>query len=112
MLGNTDAFANVAVKELERARKFYEARWALKSRRRSQTIAFKSGNSTLLVYRAVPAPTAPHVKWVVCRTWKLRARAQARGYLRALHIDRSVRAMSRHVDMSRLFQVRTATSEY
>jgi catechol 2,3-dioxygenase-like lactoylglutathione lyase family enzyme len=69
MLGNKNAFANVAVKDLERARKFYEGTLGLKKigAEGQELIAFKSGNSTLLVYRSQYAGTnrATAVTWVV-----------------------------------------------
>jgi len=69
MLGKTNAFANVAVKDLERARKFYEGTLGLKKvgAEGQELIAFKSGNSTLLVYRSQYAGTnrATAVTWVV-----------------------------------------------
>ena len=69
MLGNTDAIANIAVKDLERARKFYEATLGLKAvaTEGEELIAFKSGNSLLYVYRSEYAGTnkATAVSWTV-----------------------------------------------
>ena len=69
MLGNKEAFANVAVKDLERARKFYEGTLGLKKvgQEGEELLAFKSGSSTLLVYRSQHAGTnkATAVTWTV-----------------------------------------------
>ena len=69
MLGNKDAFANVAVKDLARARKFYEGTLGLKKvgEEGDELLAFKSGSSTLLVYRSEYAGTnkATAVTWTV-----------------------------------------------
>jgi catechol 2,3-dioxygenase-like lactoylglutathione lyase family enzyme len=69
MLGNRDALPNVAVKDLERARKFYEGTLGLKkvSEEDGELLAFKSGNSTLLVYRSQYAGSnkATAVTWTV-----------------------------------------------
>jgi len=69
MLSKKDAFANVAVKDLERARKFYEGTLGLEKvdEEGDEVIAFKSGQSTLLVYRSDHAGTnkATAVTWTV-----------------------------------------------
>jgi catechol 2,3-dioxygenase-like lactoylglutathione lyase family enzyme len=69
MLGNKDALANVAVKDLERARKFYEGTLGLKKvgEEDGELLAFKSGSSTLLVYRSQYAGSnkATAVTWTV-----------------------------------------------
>jgi catechol 2,3-dioxygenase-like lactoylglutathione lyase family enzyme len=69
MLGTKDALANVAVKDLARARKFYEGTLGLKKvgEEGEEVLAFKSGSSTLLVYRSDYAGTnkATAVTWTV-----------------------------------------------
>lgn len=69
MLGNKDAAANIAVRNLESARKFYEGTLGLKQVRTegSEVIVFRSGNSTLLVYRSDYAGTnkATTATWTV-----------------------------------------------
>ncbi len=69
MLGNKDALANVAVKDLARARRFYEGTLGLEKvdEEGEEVLAFKSGNSTLLVYRSDYAGTnkATAVTWMV-----------------------------------------------
>jgi catechol 2,3-dioxygenase-like lactoylglutathione lyase family enzyme len=69
MLGNKDAAANIAVKDMERARKFYEGTLGLKQvgAEGEDLIAFRSGSSTLLVYRSPYAGTnkATAVTWTV-----------------------------------------------
>jgi catechol 2,3-dioxygenase-like lactoylglutathione lyase family enzyme len=69
MLGNKDAAANIAVRNLEIARKFYEGTLGLKQvgAEGDQLIAYRSGNSTLLVYRSDYAGTnkATAATWTV-----------------------------------------------
>ena len=67
MLSDKDAVATVAVKNLERARKFYEQTLGLtKIMENEEVLAFKSGRSTLFVYRSQYAGTnkATAVTWV------------------------------------------------
>lgn len=69
MLKNRDAVANVAVKDLETARQFYERTLGLKQvdEQDGEVIVFKSGNSLLNVYRSEFAGTnrATAVTWSV-----------------------------------------------
>jgi catechol 2,3-dioxygenase-like lactoylglutathione lyase family enzyme len=69
MLGNWDAVANIAVKNLETAKRFYEGTLGLKpiSAEGDELIVYKSGNSTLNVYRSQYAGTnkATAVTWAV-----------------------------------------------
>ena len=69
MLGNKDAVANIAVKNLEAARKFYEDTLGLKQvgAEGEELIVFRSGNSTINVYRSQYAGTnrATAVTWTV-----------------------------------------------
>jgi catechol 2,3-dioxygenase-like lactoylglutathione lyase family enzyme len=67
MLSDKDAVATVAVKSLEDARKFYEQTLGLtKVMENEEVLAFKSGGSTLFVYRSEYAGTnkATAVTWV------------------------------------------------
>jgi len=67
MLSDNDAVATVAVKNLERARKFYEQTLGLTTiMENEEVLAFKSGRSTLFVYRSQYAGTnkATAVTWV------------------------------------------------
>jgi catechol-2,3-dioxygenase len=77
MLGNKDAAANIAVKNLETAKKFYEDILGLNKvgAEGQELIVFKSGNSTINVYRSQYAGTnkATAVTWVrlntmICQT--------------------------------------------
>jgi catechol 2,3-dioxygenase-like lactoylglutathione lyase family enzyme len=54
LLGDKDAAANIAVKNLEATKKFYEAMLGLKEiwTQDQEVIVFKSGNSTVNVYRS------------------------------------------------------------
>ena len=69
MLGNTNAVANLAVKNLETAKKFYEGTIGLKpiDREGDELIVFKSGDSTINVYRSQHAGTnkATAVTWAL-----------------------------------------------
>ena len=69
MLGNKDAVANIAVKNLETARKFYEGTLGLKEvdAEGEELIVLKSGGSSINVYRSKYAGTnqATAVSWAV-----------------------------------------------
>jgi predicted enzyme related to lactoylglutathione lyase len=69
MLGNTNAVANLAVKNLETAKKFYEETVGLKQidSEGDEMIVFKSGNSSINVYRSQYAGTnkATAVTWTL-----------------------------------------------
>ena len=69
MLGDKNAVANLAVKNLEIAKKFYEDTIGLKPAggEGNEVIVFRSGNSTINVYRSQYAGTnkATAVTWAV-----------------------------------------------
>ena len=69
MLGNKDAATNIAVRNLATAREFYERTLGLKpvDSEGDELIAYRSGGSTLLVYRSDYAGTnkATSVTWTV-----------------------------------------------
>ena len=69
MLSDKDAVANLAVKDLEAARKFYEGTLGLKpvSEEGDEFIVYESGRSTLNVYRSNYAGSnkATAVTWAV-----------------------------------------------
>jgi predicted enzyme related to lactoylglutathione lyase len=69
MLGDTNAVANLAVKNLETAKKFYEETVGLKQidNEGDEVIVFKSGNSSINVYRSQYAGTnkATAVTWAL-----------------------------------------------
>jgi catechol 2,3-dioxygenase-like lactoylglutathione lyase family enzyme len=69
MLGDKDAVANIAVKNLEASKKFYEDTLGLTQigTEGQELIVFKSGNSTINVYKSQYAGTnqATAVTWVV-----------------------------------------------
>jgi catechol 2,3-dioxygenase-like lactoylglutathione lyase family enzyme len=67
MLNDKDAVATVAVKNLDSAKKFYEQTLGLtKFMENDEVLGFKSGKSTLFVYRSQYAGTnkATAVTWV------------------------------------------------
>jgi catechol-2,3-dioxygenase len=72
MLGSKDATATIAVKDLSVAKKFYEGSVGLKPlpTREPEVVNYKSGSSTLLVYRSQFAGTnkATAVTWSVENT--------------------------------------------
>jgi catechol 2,3-dioxygenase-like lactoylglutathione lyase family enzyme len=69
MLGNRDAIATIAVKDIEVASKFYGGTLGLKPADKQEpgTLAYKSGNSTIFVYESRYAGTnkATAVTWPV-----------------------------------------------
>ena len=69
MLGGTNAIATVAVKDLRRAREFYEDVLGLrvKDAQGSEAITFESGVSHVIVYRSDYAGTnkATAINWMV-----------------------------------------------
>jgi catechol 2,3-dioxygenase-like lactoylglutathione lyase family enzyme len=69
MLGDMNAVANLAVKNLETAKQFYEETIGLKQidNEGDELIVFKSGNSTINVYRSQYAGTnkATAVTWTL-----------------------------------------------
>ena len=69
MLGYNDAMATIAVKNLTAARKFYEGKLGFKPvhTEGDQAVAYKSGNSQLLVYQSQFAGTnkATAATWMV-----------------------------------------------
>jgi catechol 2,3-dioxygenase-like lactoylglutathione lyase family enzyme len=69
MFENTDASANLAVKDLERARQFYEGTLGLKQvgAEGDELVVYKSGKSLINVYRSDYAGTnrATALTWVV-----------------------------------------------
>ncbi len=69
MLGNPDAIATVAVRNIEAARKFYEGTLGLKQTRSEEpgVLGYKSGKASVLVYESQYAGTnkATAVTWAV-----------------------------------------------
>ena len=69
MLGSMDAAASIAVRNLDTARKFYEDTLGLKQvgREGDELIAYRSGKTTINVYRSKYAGTnqATALTWVV-----------------------------------------------
>ena len=69
MLGGTNAIATIAVKDLKRARDFYEGVLGLrvKDAQGSEAITFESGVSSVIVYRSDYAGTnkATAINWML-----------------------------------------------
>ena len=69
MLGDKEAAATLAVKDLAVARKFYEGKLGLKpvNAQGSEAVTYQSGNSTVIVYRSQYAGTnkATAANWLV-----------------------------------------------
>jgi catechol 2,3-dioxygenase-like lactoylglutathione lyase family enzyme len=69
MMGDKDAAANIAVRDLETAKRFYQDTLGLTQVdiEGQEAIVFKSGNSTVIVYRSQYAGTnqATAITWVV-----------------------------------------------
>lgn len=83
MLGNKEAIATVAVKDLKTAKKFYEGTIGLTPlpSQEQEVLNYRTGNSTLLVYRSQFAGTnkATAVTWTVDDTEKEVAELKAKG---------------------------------
>jgi catechol 2,3-dioxygenase-like lactoylglutathione lyase family enzyme len=83
MLENTDAAANLAVKNLAAARKFYEGTLGLKQvdAEGDELIVYRSGNSTINVYRSQYAGTnkATAVTWAVSDVEKVVRELKGKG---------------------------------
>lgn len=79
MLNDKDAAANIAVKNLETARKFYEGTLGLTQvgAEGQELIVFRSGNSTINVYRSQYAGTNK----ATALTWEV---DEVEGVMRAL----------------------------
>jgi catechol 2,3-dioxygenase-like lactoylglutathione lyase family enzyme len=71
MLGDIDAAANIAVKNLNAAKKFYEDTLGLKQvgAEGQELIVFRSGNSTIYVYES---QYAGQTKLLLSRGWLVR----------------------------------------
>ena len=69
MLGDYDAMATIAVKDLKAAKKFYEGKLGFKAvhTEGEEAVAYRSGKSQLLVYRSQYADTnkATAATWMV-----------------------------------------------
>ncbi len=69
MLGNRDAIATIAVKDLEAAKRFYEGVLGLKRAESGEpsVLAYKSGSTPVMVYQSQFAGTnkATALTWVV-----------------------------------------------
>jgi catechol 2,3-dioxygenase-like lactoylglutathione lyase family enzyme len=101
MLGNKEAAATIAVKDLVAAKKFYEGTLGLKlmSTQGEEALNFKSGGSTVVVYRSQFAGTnkATVVGWSVgAEIEKIVAGLRERG-VPFLHYD--LPAMTRNGDL-------------
>jgi catechol 2,3-dioxygenase-like lactoylglutathione lyase family enzyme len=83
MLGDNDAIATVAVKDLNVAKKFYEGALGLKAKasQQKEVLEYKSGKSTLFVYRSGYAGTnkATAATWVVDDTDEVVRTLKAKG---------------------------------
>ena len=83
MLNNAEAVANIAVKNLEAAKKFYQDTLGLTqvSAEGEELIVFKSGSSTINVYRSQYAGTnkATAVTWTVGDTGDVVRALKAKG---------------------------------
>lgn len=90
MLGNKEAIANLAVANLETARKFYAGTLGLEQvDGDEEVIVFKSGQSTLNVYRSAYAGTnkATAVSWMVGDALEDEVRALKAKGVRFEHYD-------------------------
>jgi catechol 2,3-dioxygenase-like lactoylglutathione lyase family enzyme len=83
MLGENDAMATIAVKNLKSARKFYEGKLGFKAvhTEGDQAVSYKSGNSQVLVYESQFAGTntATAATWMVDDVERLVKDLKAKG---------------------------------
>jgi catechol 2,3-dioxygenase-like lactoylglutathione lyase family enzyme len=83
MLGDKEAVANIAVKNLETAKKFYEETLGLTQigAEGQEVIVFRSGSSKIYVYKSQYAGTnqATAVTWVVGKDIECRERTEDQG---------------------------------
>lgn len=83
MLGNKDVATNLAVKDLKIAKKFYEDVLGLKviGSEGDEVLAFKSGNSTLYIYKSKYAGTnkATAATWQVDDIEKIARELKTKG---------------------------------
>ncbi len=83
MLGDHDAMATIAVKNLKAARKFYEGKLGFNAVHieGDEAVAYKSGNSQLLVYHSQYAGTnkATAATWMVADVESLVKDLKAKG---------------------------------
>ena len=83
MLGDNDAMATIAVKNLAAARKFYEGKLSLKAvhTEGDQAVSYKSGKSQVLVYQSQYAGTnkATAATWMVADVESLVKDLKAKG---------------------------------
>ena len=108
MLSDNAAIATVAVKNLETAKRFYEGTLGLpKVMENDEVLAFKTGNSTLFVYRSQYAGTnkATAVTFVADEVDDLVRRLKGRG-VTFEHYD--LPKMTRHGDIHVAGSMKTA----
>jgi len=108
MLSDNAAIATVAVKNLETAKRFYEGTLGLpKVMENDEVLAFKTGNSTLFVYRSQYAGTnkATAVTFVAEEVDDLVKRLKGRG-VTFEHYD--LPKMTRHGDIHVAGSMKTA----
>ena len=83
MLGDNDAMATIAVRNLAAARKFYEGKLSLKvvHTEGDQAVSYKSGKSQVLVYQSQYAGTnkATAATWMVADVESLVTDLKAKG---------------------------------
>ena len=91
MLGDKEAVATIAVKDLAAARKFYEGTLGLKvlSAQGSEAVTYQSGSSKVIVYRSQFAGTnqATVANWLVGSDIETIARGLAERGVRFEHYD-------------------------
>lgn len=82
-LADAEAMATIAVKDLDRARKFYEETLGLKRSGNDEqgVLGFRSGNSTIVVYQSQYAGTnkATSATWLVADAEPIVAALKAKG---------------------------------
>ena len=101
MLGDKEAVATLAVKDLAVARKFYEGTLGLKpvDTQGSEAVTYKSGTSTVIVYRSQFAGTnkATAANWLVGKDMEKIVQALAERGVAFEHYDLPQMTRSGHI---------------
>ena len=104
MLGDKEAVATLAVKDLAAARKFYEEKLGLKpvDTQGSEAVTYKSGNSTVIVYRSQYAGTnkATAANWLLGKDMEKIVQALAERGVPFEHYDLPGMTMKGHIHSS------------
>jgi catechol 2,3-dioxygenase-like lactoylglutathione lyase family enzyme len=109
MLGDKEAVATLAVKDLAVARKFYEGALGLKpvDTEGSEAVSYKSGSSKVIVYRSQYAGTnkATAANWIVGKDMEKIVQALAERGVPFEHYDMPGMTLKGHIHSTGDFKV-------